>query len=121
MEKDQMSPRNLLLRRARDEKGWTQQDLADKLADELADEIGEIRIDAQRIGRWERLESFPSPKVRLALCKVLGKNSEELGLLWDRYHPQEPDLLQAAPETEQEEKENGSSLEQTPDLQQRDQ
>lgn len=121
MEKDQMSPRNLLLRRARDEKGWTQQDLADKLADELSDEIGEIRIDAQRIGRWERLESFPSPKARLALCKVLGKNSEELGLLWDRYHPQEPDLLQAAPETEQEEKENGSSLEQTPDLQQRDQ
>jgi transcriptional regulator with XRE-family HTH domain len=78
VEKEQKPTHNKLLKNARIEKGWTQQDLADELAKALSGEIEGIVIDVQRVGRWERGEVFPDPKILPALCTVLGKKAEEL-------------------------------------------
>jgi predicted ATPase len=62
---------NYHLREAREQKGWSQKDVADR-----------IRIpDTRTIGRWERGESFPQPINRQALSDIFGKSIEELGLL----------------------------------------
>jgi len=64
------------LRRARDEQGWTQAELAEKLGTTF-----------ETVSRWERGKKAPGAYFRRKLCDVLGKTAEELGLLPDSSPP----------------------------------
>ena len=44
---------NMSLRNARIAKGWTQKELAEKVAEEFDNQV---KVDEQKIGRWERGE-----------------------------------------------------------------
>jgi transcriptional regulator with XRE-family HTH domain len=66
----QASP-NILLRRARQERSWSQQ--------EVADLIGTPH--AYMVTRWENGTAFPGPDYREKLCAIFGKSRRELGLL----------------------------------------
>src|SRR5215469_10711517 len=61
---------NKKLRREREYRCWTQQ--------ELADLIGTTPLN---IGRWERGVTQPGPFFRQKLCQVFEKSAQELGLL----------------------------------------
>jgi tetratricopeptide (TPR) repeat protein/transcriptional regulator with XRE-family HTH domain len=67
---------NQRLRRERELRNWTQEELADK--------IGTTFIN---VSRWERGITFPGKHYRAQLCEVFEKNPEELGLL----HPEPGD------------------------------
>src|SRR5947209_18368488 len=58
------------LRYERERRGWSQADVAEK-----------VRCDTKTVGRWESGERLPRPYHRQALCELLGKSAEELGLL----------------------------------------
>ncbi|QBD76261.1 tetratricopeptide repeat protein [Ktedonosporobacter rubrisoli] len=70
LKKTQQNHPNVLLRRARQTRGWTQQ--------EVADQIGAPQ--AFMVNRWENGTARPSPRYREKLCQLFGKSSEELGL-----------------------------------------
>jgi transcriptional regulator with XRE-family HTH domain len=61
---------NQLLRYARQEQGWSQQRLAEK-----------IGTTEDVVSRWERGARMPSPYYREKLCLLFQKNARELGLL----------------------------------------
>jgi tetratricopeptide (TPR) repeat protein/DNA-binding XRE family transcriptional regulator len=63
-------PHNPHLRKARAERGWSQQD--------LADQVGTTPVN---ISRWENGETFPSPYFRQSMGEVFGKTAAELGLV----------------------------------------
>jgi tetratricopeptide (TPR) repeat protein/transcriptional regulator with XRE-family HTH domain len=81
---------NHQLKRARHERGWSLQDMADKI-DQLVKqryEIGEqnkysIIIDGKMLSEWERGTSVPRPSARRILCELFGKTPEQLGFLLD--------------------------------------
>src|SRR5712691_8193701 len=64
---------NPLLRLARQQRGWTQQEVADRIGAPLA----------LNITRWERGSTFPSPHYVRQLCVLFDKSASELGLLQD--------------------------------------
>ena len=70
MKNDRRFPLNTLLRAARDERGWSQQELADQ-----------ITSTPVNVSRWENGLTFPSPYFRQRMCDVFGKTPAELGLL----------------------------------------
>lgn len=72
-----MAP-NRRLKQARELRGWSQA--------KVAEEIG---TDATTVSRWERGIFSPTPYFRERLCKLFGKNAEELGLLESAYQPPE--------------------------------
>lgn len=59
---------NILLRSARKQMGWTQQEVADRLG-----------VGVASVGRWERGELVPRGYARLQLCRLFGSGAEELG------------------------------------------
>lgn len=59
---------NILLRSARKQMGWTQQEVADRLG-----------VGVASVGRWERGELVPRGYARLQLCRLFGSSDEELG------------------------------------------
>lgn len=61
---------NMLLRRARQERGWSQKELADLLG----------VPQSFMISRWENGTTYPGPEYREKLGSVFGKRHEELGL-----------------------------------------
>lgn len=61
---------NRLLRVARKERGWTQQQVADRIGAPLA----------LNISRWENGTAFPSAYYLEKLCQLFGKSLSELGL-----------------------------------------
>lgn len=61
---------NRLLRAARKERGWTQQQVADYIGAPLS----------LNISRWENGTAFPSAYYLQKLCHLFGKNARELGL-----------------------------------------
>src|SRR5215813_12945213 len=61
---------NRLLRAARKERGWSQQQVADRIGAPLS----------LNISRWESGIAFPSPYYREKLCELFGKSVHELGL-----------------------------------------
>jgi len=63
---------NLLLKSAREERFWTQE--------ELARLVGTSSLD---VSRWERGMTSPSLYFRNKLCEILNKNPQELGLVED--------------------------------------
>ena len=62
---------NLLLRAARKERGWTQQ--------QVADQIGASQ--SLNVSRWESGTAFPSAYYIEQLCRLFGKTVRELGLI----------------------------------------
>src|SRR5712691_10941061 len=58
------------LKRERELRNWSQEDLAAR-----------VGTDPKTVSRWESGEGIPRPESREALCKLFGKNAEELGLL----------------------------------------
>lgn len=77
---------NFLLRRARQEHGWSQQ--------EIADLIGATH--AFMISRWEIGTAIPGPEYRKKLCALFGKSLKELGLAKQQVEPEaEYELAQA--------------------------
>src|SRR5438105_5195739 len=61
---------NRLLRAARKERGWTQQQVADRIGAPLS----------LNISRWENGTAFPSAYYVERLCQLFGKSIGELGL-----------------------------------------
>lgn len=87
------------IRHARELRGWSQADVAEKLG-----------CDARSVGRWERGVVFPSSYYRQRLCLLFEQNMEELGLLekaGQNVHEGEPlkqEPLQEQPEQEMKQK-----------------
>src|SRR5215469_5443942 len=61
---------NRLLRAARKERGWTQQQVADRIGAPLS----------LNISRWENGTAFPSAYYLEKLCQLFSKSARELGL-----------------------------------------
>lgn len=71
MRRDASSPiSNVRLREERSFRGWSQQELADK--------VGTTKVN---ISRWERNITIPGPYFRCKLSEIFGKSAEELGLV----------------------------------------
>ncbi|MBA2396504.1 MAG: helix-turn-helix domain-containing protein [Ktedonobacteraceae bacterium] len=61
---------NMLLKQAREEHGWSQKDVAEK-----------IGTDSKTVSRWERRIAYPSPYFRQKLSELFKKDLRELNLL----------------------------------------
>src|SRR5437660_6927952 len=70
VKKDTKSSLKARLHDARSQRGWSQQNLADR--------VGTTVVN---ISRWENGSHFPNPYFRQRLCEVFGKTPAELGLL----------------------------------------
>src|SRR5712692_11122284 len=75
---------NHLLRQARQERGWTQKDVADQIGAPLD----------LNVTRWERGTARPSAYYVQKLCKLFGKSASDLGLL----PPQPEDATSSKPD-----------------------
>ena len=69
------------LRALREERGWTQQDVADQMS-RLAwlrhrERIG---VNADMVAKWERGEKRPSPRYRDLLCLLYAADAQSLGI-----------------------------------------
>ena len=72
----------------REQRGWSQQ--------EVADHIGTTPVN---VSRWERGLTSPSPYFRHKLCELFGKHAQELGLVEDMASNRgEQTLAEALPE-----------------------
>jgi len=67
---DSKVSRSTLLRAARDERGWSQKELADA-----------IQTTSVNVSRWENGKNSPTPYFRQRLCDVYRKTPAELGLV----------------------------------------
>ena len=67
---DQKKRPNARLKQERNVRGWSQEDLAEK-----------VGTTQKIVSRWERGISTPLPYYRQKLCQLFGKNAEELGFL----------------------------------------
>jgi transcriptional regulator with XRE-family HTH domain len=68
------------LRELRQEAGWTQQQLADKLAHlAWAHGQGYAAVNADMVAKWERGVKGISPRYRTLLCQLFGITAEQLG------------------------------------------
>ncbi len=72
---------NTWLRRQRELRNFTLQDVADRLYEMGVKEGRESGISADTVGRWERGVSQPEAQYRAKLCDLFGKNTTELGLI----------------------------------------
>lgn len=70
------------LRRARELRGWSQEELARQVST-LAAGMGHqgVMLDISTISRWERGLNAPGPFYRQLLCSLFDMNARELGLL----------------------------------------
>jgi len=84
--------RNVLLRRQREARGWSLDDVADRLG-EAEVELGlpPSQTDGHSVGRWERGERRPRPRTVQALCHLFGRTPFELGLAQDDL--EQPDVI----------------------------
>jgi transcriptional regulator with XRE-family HTH domain len=69
------------LRALREERGWTQQEVAEQIA-RLAwlrrrERVG---VNADMVAKWERGEKRPSPRYRELLCLLFGADAQTLGI-----------------------------------------
>ncbi len=69
------------LRPLREERGWTQQEVAEQLS-RLAwlrrrEHVG---VNADMVAKWERGEKRPSPRYRELLCLLFGADAQALGI-----------------------------------------
>jgi transcriptional regulator with XRE-family HTH domain len=68
---------NQRLRRARLQRGWSQQ----RVADQLNQLPGATRADRELVYRWEAGKRVPSPFYRERLCQVFRMTADQLGLV----------------------------------------
>ena len=68
--KNNSKPGNSRLRQAREQRAWTQSEVAER-----------IRTTRINVGRWENGLTFPSPYYRQKLGELFGKSLQELGLI----------------------------------------
>jgi uncharacterized membrane protein/DNA-binding XRE family transcriptional regulator len=73
--------RNEILKREREQRGWSQA--------RLAEQIG---TDAATVSRWERGYATPSPYFREHLCRLFERSAQDLGLLPEKQAESEPKL-----------------------------
>src|SRR5258708_28183452 len=76
-----MTSTRLRRRAFSEERGWTQQEVADQVA-RLAwlrrrEHVG---VNADMVAKWERGEKRPSPRYRELLCLLLGADAQTLGI-----------------------------------------
>jgi transcriptional regulator with XRE-family HTH domain len=69
------------LRALREERGWTQQEVADQIS-RLAwlrrrERVG---VNADMVAKWERGEKRPSPRYRDLLCLLFAADAQTLGI-----------------------------------------
>ena len=69
------------MRALREERGWTQQDVAEQVS-RLAwlrrhERVG---INADMVAKWERGDKRPSPRYRELLCLLFGVDAQALGI-----------------------------------------
>lgn len=86
---------NGTLRRQRMLRGWTLDDVAERLHRVAAASGGpEPGVDAHMIGRWERGVRRPTPRYVAMLCELFQRDADELGLVDDAgfAEPKEIDL-----------------------------
>ena len=70
MKKSVKTTPNLLLKRARESQGWSQEHVGQA-----------VGTDAFTVSRWERGVTLPSPHFRQKLCTLFERSTAELGLL----------------------------------------
>nr|HET6904696.1 helix-turn-helix transcriptional regulator [Ktedonobacteraceae bacterium] len=88
MKNDRKFPPNLRLRKAREEHGWSQRELANR-----------INTTSVNVSRWENGSTFPYPYSRLKLCEVFDETPDELGLVPPEEHD-ESSLVSLPPPAE---------------------
>ncbi len=81
-----MKQYQVLLRKAREERGWSQKDVAEKLG-----------ILANTVSRWERGYAYPTPYLRQQLSMLYAKSPRELGLVTLAEDPAESEESPAQP------------------------
>jgi transcriptional regulator with XRE-family HTH domain len=72
---------NDLLRRQRQQRGWSLQRVADEIRRLWERDGRHVGITAHMVGTWERGNKRPSPLYREKLCQLYGICAESLGLL----------------------------------------
>lgn len=68
---------NYLLRREREQRGWSQ----NQLAREIHARYPGVAVTGKEVGRWERGTRIPGSYYREKLCVVLEKSASELGFI----------------------------------------
>jgi len=95
---------NHLLRQARQERGWTQKDVADQIGAPLD----------LNVTRWERGTAKPSAYYVQKLCALFGKSARELGLLPPQPETQETTTSSKSDKPDNPEPEPGHHLKDLP-------
>jgi len=73
---------NDLLRRQRRLRGWTLDDVAERLHQMVAAAgDAELGVDAHMVGRWERGVRHPAPRYVALLCRLFEQSADQLGLV----------------------------------------
>jgi transcriptional regulator with XRE-family HTH domain len=70
-----------LLRRERELRNWSQQELIQRILDLCAEDEEYPALDPKTVGRWKRGAHKPSLYYRKHLCQVFGRNPIQLGSL----------------------------------------
>ncbi len=84
--------RNVLLRREREARGWSLDDVADQLVRAEVDlGLSPSQTDGHSVGRWERGERRPRPHAVQALCHLFRRTPVQLGLVDEG--SEEPDVI----------------------------
>ncbi len=84
--------RNVLLRREREARGWSLDDVADQLVRaEMELGLPPSQTDGHSVGRWERGERRPRPRAVQALCHLFRRTPFQLGLFDEE--GEEPDVI----------------------------
>ena len=70
-----------LLRRERELRSWSQQELVRRILDLCAEDREYPALAPKTVRRWERGEHKPSLYYRKRLCQVFGRNAIQLGFV----------------------------------------
>lgn len=70
-----------ILRFEREIRGWSREELVNRILLLQAEKSQHIALDTKTVGRWEREEHKPSPYYRKLLCQVFGRNAAQLGFI----------------------------------------
>lgn len=89
MQPPQRTKPNDLLRRQRQQRGWSLQRVADEIRRLCERDGRHVGITAHMVGTWERGNKRPSPLYREKLCQLYGVCAENLGLLETSEQPAE--------------------------------
>jgi hypothetical protein len=90
MESAQHAKPNELLRRQRQQRGWSLQRVADEIRRMCERDGRRVGITAHMVGTWERGNKRPSPLYREKLCLLYRENAERLGLIDGPVHAEAP-------------------------------